>query len=195
VIPRAMITRAVTTMAAGVLLAGCAGTEASQTGPGGGDSRYVAGDGSSQVIKAADRRQAPQVRGATLDGKQFDLAGLKGKVVVVNFWASWCAPCRAEAPTLEKVYEENKASGVQFVGVDIKDGKDNAQAFLRTFKITYPSLYDQAGQIALAFRDIPPNAVPSTLVIDRQGRIAARAIGSVSYSPLKDAITRLVAEK
>ncbi len=72
---------------------------------------------------------------------------------------------------------------MQFVGVDIKDGKDNALAFLRTFKVTYPSLYDQAGRIALSFRDIPPNAVPSTLVVDRQGNIAARAIGSVSYSP------------
>ena len=84
---------------------------------------------------------------------------------------------------------------MEFVGVDIKDGKDNAQAFARTFKITYPSLYDQAGQIALSFRDIPPNAVPSTLVIDRQGRIAARAIGSVPYAALKDMVTRLAAEK
>jgi thiol-disulfide isomerase/thioredoxin len=174
-------------------LTGCAGASAVQSGAGSGDSRYVAGSGALQEIKG--RRPAPAVHGTTLDGKPLSLADYQGKIIVVNFWASWCAPCRAEAPTMEKIYEENKASGVQFVGVDIKDGKDNAQAFLRTFKITYPSLYDQAGQIALAFRDIPPNAVPSTLVIDRQGRIAARAIGSVSYSPLRDVVTRLVAEK
>jgi thiol-disulfide isomerase/thioredoxin len=177
------------------LLAGCAGTQAAQTGPGAGDSRYVAGDGSSRVIKPADRKPAPRARGTTLDGTPFDLAALRGKVVVVNFWASWCAPCRSEAPTMQKVYDETKASGVQFVGVDIKDGKDNAQAFLRTYKITYPSLYDQAGQIALAFRDIPPNAVPSTLIIDRKGQIAARAIGSVAYTSLRDIVTRLAAEK
>src|SRR4051812_27606106 len=113
-----MILRAVALTTVGaVLLAGCAGTQASQSGTGGGDSRYVAGDGSSQVIKAADRRQAPQVRGTTLDGRPFDLAGFKGKVVVVNFWASWCAPCRGEAPALEQVYAERKAKGVEFVGV------------------------------------------------------------------------------
>ena len=174
-------------------LAGCAGAGATQNGPGGGESRYVAGSGVSQVIK--NRKPAPAVKGTTLDGSPLDLAGFKGKITVVNFWASWCAPCRAEAPTMQKISEETKASGVQFVGVDIKDGKDNAQAFLRTFKVTYPSLYDQAGQIALAFRDIPPNAVPSTLIIDRQGKVAARAIGSISYSPLRDIVTKLAAEK
>ncbi|HEV7965266.1 MAG TPA: TlpA disulfide reductase family protein [Actinoplanes sp.] len=174
-------------------LAGCAGAGAVQSGPGRADSGYVAGNGASQVIK--DRRPAPSIQGTTLDGKPLGLAALKGKVVVVNFWASWCAPCRAEAPTMQKIYDETKASGVQFVGVDIKDGKDNAQAFARTFKITYPSLYDQAGQIALAFRDVPPNAVPSTLIIDRRGNVAARAIGSVPYTPLKNLVTRLAAEK
>jgi thiol-disulfide isomerase/thioredoxin len=177
----------------GSALTGCAGASAVQSGAGSGDSRYVAGNGVSEIVK--DRKPAPAVRGTTLDGKPLALADFTGKIIVVNFWASWCAPCRAEAPTMEKVYEETKPSGVQFVGVDIKDGKDNAQAFLRTYQIGYPSLYDQAGQIALAFRDIPPNAVPSTLVIDRQGKIAARAIGSVSYSPLRDIVTRLAAEK
>jgi thiol-disulfide isomerase/thioredoxin len=191
------VNRRVLTVPALVLLAGtlvgCAGAGAVQNGPGGGEARYVAGNGVSEIVK--NRKPAPAIQGTTLDGKPLTLADLKGKITVVNFWASWCAPCRAEAPTMQKVYDETKASGVQFVGVDIKDGKDNAQAFLRTFTVTYPSLYDQAGQIALAFRDIPPNAVPSTLVIDRQGNIAARAIGSVSYTPLKDIVTRLAAEK
>lgn len=175
----------------GGALAGCAGAGAVQSS--GGDSHYVAGSGVSEQIK--DRKPAPAVKGTTLDGKPLDLTDFKGKITVVNFWASWCAPCRAEAPTMQKIFDETKAYGVQFVGVDIKDGKDNALAFLRTFKVTYPSLYDQAGQIALAFRDIPPNAVPSTLVIDRQGKIAARAIGSVSYSALRDIVTKLAAEK
>lgn len=96
---------------------------------------------------------------------------------------------------MEQIYESTKASGVQFVGVDVKDGKDNARAFARSFKITYPSLFDQAGQVALAFRDVPPNAVPSTLVIDRQGRVAARVIGSVPYSTLKDLVTKVAAGK
>lgn len=188
--PRVLTVPAVILLAGG--LAGCAGASAGQSAPA-GDSRYVPGSGAAQVIK--DRKPAPAIKGTTLQGRPFDLGSFKGKLVVVNFWASWCAPCRAEAPTLQKVADETKASGVQFVGVDIKDGRDNAEAFQRTFKITYPSLYDQAGQIALSFRDIPPNAVPSTLVIDRQGKIAARAIGGVSYSPLRDIVTRLAAEK
>lgn len=173
-------------------IAGCAGASAVQNTPG-GDSRYVAGNRASEVIK--DRKPAPAVTGTTLRGASLDLASFRGKVTVVNFWASWCAPCRAEAPTLQKVFDESQASGVRFVGVDIKDGKDNAEAFQRTFKITYPSVYDQAGQIALAFRDIPPNAVPATLIVDRHGKIAARVIGGVSYSSLRDIVTRLAAEK
>ncbi|GAA4606087.1 TlpA disulfide reductase family protein [Actinoallomurus liliacearum] len=190
--PRALTLPAVILLGVGVL-AGCAGTGAVQSGAGNSDSRYVAGDNSSQIIK--NRKPAPQVKGTTLDGRPFDLGAQSGKVTVVNFWASWCAPCRAEAPTMEQIYQQTKGSGVQFLGVDIKDGKDNAQAFLRTFKITYPSLYDQAGQVALAFRDIPPNAVPSTLIIDRQGKVAVRIIGSVPYSRLRDLVTKVAAEK
>jgi thiol-disulfide isomerase/thioredoxin len=172
------------------LLAGCAGTRAAQTGTEAGDSRYVAGDGSSRVIKPADRKPAPRARGTTLDGKPFDLATLRGKVVVVNFWASWCAPCRGEAPALEQVYREHKAQGVEFAGVDIKDDPEPAKAFVRKFKVGYPSIVDQDGQVTLAFRDVPPNAVPSTLILDRQGRIAASVIGATTY----DRLTRLLGQ-
>lgn len=177
----------------GGLLAGCAGAGAAQGGSNGGDTRYVPGTGATEEIK--DRKPAPAVKGTTLDGKPLDLSSFKGKITVVNFWASWCGPCRAEAPTMQKVFDQTKASGVQFVGVDIKDGKDSALAFLRNLKVTYPSVYDQAGQIALAFRDVPPNAIPSTLVIDHEGKVAARTIGPVSYSPLRDVVTKLAAEK
>jgi thiol-disulfide isomerase/thioredoxin len=177
----------------GGALVGCAGASAVQSGPGGSDSRYVARSAGIEVVK--ERTPAPAVAGTTLDGKRLDLADYKGKIVVINFWASWCAPCRAEAPSLEKIYQGGKASGVRFVGVDIKDGRDNAQAFTRTFKITYPSLYDQAGRIALSFRGVPPNAVPTTLIIDRRGDVAARVIGSVSYTSLRDLVTKLAAEK
>jgi thiol-disulfide isomerase/thioredoxin len=177
-------------LAAAGLLSGCAGTQAAQTGPGAGDSRYVAGDGSSRVIKPAARRAAPRARGTTLDGKPFDLTTLRGKVVVVNFWASWCAPCRGEAPALEQVYREHRSQGVEFAGVDIKDDPDPARAFVRKFKVDYSSVVDQDGQVTLAFRDVPPNAVPSTLILDRQGRIAASVIGATSY----DRLTRLLGQ-
>jgi thiol-disulfide isomerase/thioredoxin len=195
VIPRAILVRpgaaGVAVVAVAAMLAGCAGTQAAQTGPGGSDSRFVAGDGSARFITPADRKAAPRARGTTLDGKPFDLATLHGKVVVVNFWASWCAPCRGEAPTLEQIYRENKAKGVEFAGVDIKDDTGPAKAFVRKFKIGYPSVADPDGQVTLAFRDVPPNAVPSTLILDRQGRIAASVIGATTYTRLTALLARV----
>jgi thiol-disulfide isomerase/thioredoxin len=199
--PRAVPVRA---LAGGVLsvtlLAGCAGTNANPGGPDGADNRYVAGDGSSQLIK--DRKPGPQAKGTTLDGRPLSLADLTGasggggNVVVVNFWASWCAPCRGEAPALQKLYQEHKGKGVEFVGIDIKDsGKEAARAFERTFKVGYPSIYDPDGQVTLAFRVIPPSAVPSTLILDRRGRVAARIIGSTTYSKLGPLIDQVAAEK
>ncbi|WP_243773818.1 TlpA family protein disulfide reductase [Actinomadura barringtoniae] len=176
------------------LAAGCAGTS-SAGGPAGSDNRFIAGDGNIQEVKAGERKAAPQAGGETLDGKQLKLSDLKGKVTIVNFWASWCAPCRGEAPSLEQVYTENKAKGVELVGVGFKDNKDGLRAFERKFKITYPSLFDDDGQITLAFRDVPPNAIPSTLILDRQGRVAARIVGSTTYSKLSPLVAKIAAEK
>lgn len=176
------------------LLAGCAGTSASENGAG-GENRFVSGDGNVTEYKPADRTSVQDVTGEYLDGKPFKLADLKGKVVVVNFWASWCAPCRGEAPSLQQIYEENKSKGVEFLGVNFKDSKANAEAFERKFKITYPSLYDADGQVTLAFREVPPSAIPSTLVLDRQGRVAARIIGATTYSTLNPLVAKVRAEK
>ncbi|MFC9971334.1 TlpA family protein disulfide reductase [Spirillospora sp. NPDC127200] len=176
------------------LLSGCAG-DGGQNDPGDSGNRFVGGAGNAQAIDPAARKPGPQASGTTLEGEQVDLAGLKGKVVVVNFWASWCAPCRGEAPSLEQVYTENKAKGVEFLGVNFKDGKENAKAFERRFKVTYPSFHDADGRIGLAFRDVPPNAIPSTLILDRQGRVAVRIIGATTYSKLTPLVAKVLAEK
>ncbi|WP_240809638.1 TlpA disulfide reductase family protein [Actinomadura sp. WMMA1423] len=177
------------------LLAGCAGTGAADGGPDGGDNRFISGNGNVTEYKPADRKGLSNVGGEQLDGKAFKLADLKGKVVVVNFWASWCAPCRGEAPSLQQVYDEKKAQGAEFLGVNFKDAKPNAQAFERKFKVTYPSLFDADGRVTLAFRDVPPSAIPSTLVLDRQGRVAARIIGATTYTKLNPLVGKVLAEK
>jgi thiol-disulfide isomerase/thioredoxin len=174
---------ATATAVLGGALAGCAGTGASVA--------QQSSDAPFELFK--DRRPAPQVTGTTLDGKGFDLAGLRGQVAVLNFWQSYCAPCRAEAPALQQVYAETKASGVRFVGVDVRDAKAAGKAFVRTFKIGYPSVYDQAGRVAPAFRDVPLTGVPTTLVVDRNGRVAGRIVGGISYSALHDLVTKIAA--
>lgn len=172
-----------------VTVAGCAGGQSGQ--PQAGDTRFVAGDGKMQVFEAAERKPAPPVEGPALDGGTVSLAEHKGKVVVINFWASWCGPCRAEAPVLKEVAAKTK-DGVQFIGVDFKDRKADALAFERTEQPGYPSIYDQPGKVALAFQGtVPPAAIPSTLIIDEQGRIAARALGAVRYTDLMNTVTKI----
>lgn len=174
--------------------AGCStGTDAVDQAAGSGN-RFVAGDGTVRILSEADRKPAPRVTGKLLDGTAYDLADLRGSVVVVNFWGSWCAPCRAEAADLEAVYRRTKGAGVAFVGVNVKDELSSARAFQRTKKITYPSLYDRTGRVALQFRDTPPNSIPATLVLDRRGRVAALFRKSVTAGELQPVVAAIAAE-
>lgn len=191
-------TRLATTILGVVLAAAVTGCAGGQGGgqPQAGDTRFVAGDGRMVVFAEAERKPAPQIEGPTLDGEQVSLAAYKGDVVVLNFWASWCAPCVAEAPVLKEVAAKTKAKGVEFLGVAFKDDKAAALAFERNHKPGYPSLHDQPGRVALAFQGtVPPAAIPSTLIIDRRGRIAGRALGAVKYTDLLDAVTKVSDER
>ena len=175
-------------------LAGCgsAGTESGGEGAV-GDTGFVAGDGSILVLPEADRVPAPDLVGTTLDGETFRLADHRGDVVVVNVWASWCAPCRAEAPTLAALSAELEPDGVQFVGLDTRDSDVAARAFVERFGIDYPNVIDRDGRLQLLFGDsLPPQAIPSTVVIDPEGRVAARALGKVSESSLRGMIEPLL---
>lgn len=133
------------------------------------------------VVPAQERVLAPEVTGTLLDGSEFRLTDWAGKVVVINFWGSWCGPCRVEAPELRAVYEATRASGVEFLGVDVRDQRQLASAFEQRFGIEYPSIFDPRGEVALLFQNVPTNAIPTTLVIDRAGRVA-----SVFPRPLRE---------
>ncbi len=179
--------------AVALTLTACGGAA---TGDAAAQQGYVAGDGATTVVAPEDRVPAPQLRGTTLDGADFDLAALRGKVVVLNVWASWCPPCRAEAPMLEVLASGLRPEGVEFVGVDTRDGDGTAaRAFVENVGLSYPNVVDPDGVLLLAFRDtLPPQAVPSTLVLDRQGRIAARVIGPTTEPRLRALITAVLDE-
>ncbi len=183
-------------LALSVGLTGCVGGQNARSGPGSGDTNYIGGTVGTTAFKAGQRPAAPKVSGPTLTGQRLSLASYSGKVVVLNFWASWCAPCRSEAPALAQLSRTYRAKGVQFIGANIKDpGRANGAAYERSFGLRYPSLYDPAGQILLAFRaTVPPSAIPSTLVIDRTGHIADRIIGGVTYTGLKSLLDRLTGQ-
>lgn len=173
-----------------LLLAGCGSPSEDASAA---DSGFVAGDGSIVVLPESQRAPAPDLVGETLDGGTFRLADHRGEVVVLNVWASWCAPCRAEAPGLAALSAEYADTGVQFVGLDTRDSDVSARAFAQRFGITYPNVIDRDGQLQLLFGDsLPPQAIPSTLVIDPQGRVAARALGKVSESSLRAMVEPLL---
>jgi thiol-disulfide isomerase/thioredoxin len=177
-----------------LLLTGCGSDgSATEAGP---DAGFVAGDGSLVVVPENQRVAAPPLTGQTLDGTTFTLADHLGEVVVLNVWASWCAPCRAEAPGLAALATEYEDAGVQFVGLDTRDSDVSARSFVTRFGVPYPNVIDRDGRLQLLFADsLPPQAIPSTVVIDPQGRVAARALGKVSESTLRGMIEPLLASK
>ncbi len=132
------------------------------------------------IIPASDRQPLPALTGETLDGSSLDLASMRGQVLVLNFWASWCGPCRSEQAGLQQASRELAGQGVHFVGVDIRDQRAAAQAYEREFKTTYPSLFDPSAALTAKLRDQAPAFPPATLVIDRQGRVGARINGAVN---------------
>lgn len=182
------------TAATALLVAACGSTG----GAGTGNSNFVGGTGEITIVKPAKRQPAPELSGKTVDGGQDSLAHYKGKVVVVNVWGSWCAPCRLEAPNLVKVAAAEQAKGVQFLGINTRDLEaSNAERFDKKFGVTYPSLYDPYGKLVLKFPrgSLNPQSLPATLVIDRQGRVAARALKGLSEDELHGIVDPIAAEK
>ena len=167
-----------------LLLTGCSNGGASQA-----EESFISGDGAVTFIKKSDRIKAPKISGMTLMGTDYTFTG--GKVAVVNVWASWCSPCRAEEPALSALAK--KYSDVDFIGILTRDNPVNAEAFARKRGIPYPTLIDDS--ILGGFRkSLPANAIPSTVVLDKGGNVAARISGAVTVASLTDLIERVSAE-
>lgn len=123
-------------------------------------------------------RQARDFTLTLFDGGTISLKDLRGKVVLINFWASWCPPCREEAPTLEAAWKRYKDKDVVFVGVNIQDNEKDARAFIKEFGITYVNGRDLSKRVSV---DYGVWGIPETFFIDREGRITYKQVGAVEW--------------
>lgn len=139
-------------------------------------------------------RPFPGLHGTTIAGEPLDTSAYRGRVLVVNVWASWCGPCRSETPALVQAAKDSAAQGVQFLGVDTRDSDGEGLVFQRQFGVPYPSLSDPGGAVItqLPAGWVPP-AVPGTIVVDRAGRLVARFYGATRYTEIRYVITRALA--
>jgi thiol-disulfide isomerase/thioredoxin len=182
--------RTVMVLAAMLLLAACAGSGADDQTRRAGEVGYPIVARNLTRVPPDQRKELPAVSGQGLgSNKPISTQDYRGKVVVINVWGSWCPPCRKEAPDLQAASVETK-DVAQFVGITSKDyDPAPAEAFVRSFKITYPSIYDPTGKVLLAFAgELPPSAIPSTMIIDKNGRLAVRVLSEVSKITLVDMI-------
>ena len=132
----------------------------------------------------------PDLSATLVGGGTLDTSGFEGRVVVVNFWATWCGPCRREQPILESVFEDTRGGGPVFVGVNYRDDDAAAAAYLEEFGVGYPSVADPAGTLAFRF-GVP--YLPATYVAGPDGQLRFRVVGEIDRATLEDLIARAAA--
>jgi len=127
--------------------------------------------------------------GSLPNGTTINLAQLQGKVVLLDFWASWCGPCRIEAPTLAQVYREYREKNVEFIGIDIWDGRQDALNHIERFSVPYPNGIDSNGIIAI---DYGVKGIPEKIFISREGTVAKKFVGPISAQALRSVLDELL---
>lgn len=181
---------------AAALVAGCAsGDDAVARG---GQFEFVSPGGQTRIFydPPADRGRVTGVTGPDLrePGRTITLDDFAGKVVVLNLWGSWCAPCRAEADDLQRVADATESSGVVVLGVNLRDDRTAAVDFVTDRGLRWPSIHDPPGRSLLGLRGYPRNVVPSTIILDRQHRVAAVFLTELLDTDLLPAVQRIAAE-
>ncbi len=181
-----------------MLLAGCAtGDDAVAQG---GTFEFVAPGGKTDITydPPADRGKPGPLSGPDLmdTSRTISLQDFAGRVVVINVWGQWCGPCRAEMPQLQQVYDATREQGVAFLGIDVRDNDiDAPRDFITDRKITFPSIYDPAMRTMIAFGGrYPATVIPSTIVLDREHRVAAVFLRELLAEDLLPLVRRLAAE-
>jgi thiol-disulfide isomerase/thioredoxin len=180
-------------LACALVLAACTGKDAVAQGDG-TLYQFSSATKLGQTIPMGDRKAAGDVNGDLLNGGTYNLNSDAGKVVVLNFWASWCSPCRSEMPGFDSLYRQDKAS-IDFVGINTKDASvSSAKAFVSDTNISYPIVRDEPGKVALELGKIPSGGLPFTVVLDKQHRVAAVYLQELQAADLQPVLTKLSAE-
>ncbi|HLS73284.1 MAG TPA: TlpA disulfide reductase family protein [Actinomycetaceae bacterium] len=175
------------------VLAGCStGGETATDTTGAG---YQAGDGSWTTWETDERTGPVELVGTTYGAEEVDLAEWRGDVVVLNFWYAACPPCRAEAGDLGAIHDDYQDEGVRMLGINPRDDAGTAQAFERTFEVPYPSLHDEAARGVAALQGVVPlQAMPTTVVLDAEGKVAGRVLGQIDPAVVRGMIDDVLAE-
>lgn len=140
--------------------------------------------------RGTEKAPAPEFNLKNLSGKEVKLSDYKGKVVIVNFWATWCGPCRAEIPSFVSLRERYHGRGLEIIGISLDEGdQESVGAFAERFNINYPIVL---GTMETVEAYGPMNAIPTTFVIDRQGQVRSRHLGMMSFSEIEEAIKDLL---
>lgn len=166
-------------VAAALAVSSCGGSSFG----GSADSNFGGGANTVERISAADRKDPVTVSGTTLDGAPLTTASWRGKIVVLNYWGSWCGPCVKETPDLKAAWQQLKGKGVEFLGLDALEGAATAKGYMEAKGLTYPSLQWDGGKVLLPLKG-QVVAPPTTVVLDAEGRIAARVLAPVSTATL-----------
>ena len=186
---------AVVALAAGLLLSSCAADSGNTDTDDVVGQGYASGDGSLRTWSEDERTEPVEISVTDFSGNPVDTRGDGDEIVVLNTWYAACPPCRAEAADLLEVATERAADGVRLVGINGTDDSGAALAFEREHGITWPSIADTDGSAVAALQEIVPvQAVPTTVVLDRQGRVAARVLGQVDASTLDGLLDDVLAE-
>ena len=143
-----------------------------------------------RVMHVSGEVAAPAFDLPTPDGRTIDLAGLRGKVVLLNFWATWCSPCREEMPSMERLHQEFRDQGLAVLAVNIQETPKQVARFMRGFQLSFPALLDADAQVAARYA---VRGLPMTYLIDRAGRVVGQAVGARDWAgPSAKALVRAI---
>ncbi|MEN4473946.1 TlpA disulfide reductase family protein [Mycolicibacterium cosmeticum] len=194
--PNRLRARALCAVLAALVATGC--TTGRDAVAQGGTFEFVSPGGKTDLFY-----DPPQTRGsigdlsgpALMEDRTIHLSDFPGKVIVVNIWGSWCAPCRTETPELEKVFDETEPLAVAFLGIDVRDDRSAAKDFVTDRNVRYPSIFDPAMRSVIALgKGYPTSVVPTTLVLDRKHRVTAVFLRALLAEDLRPVVRRIAAE-